>query len=173
MELIDTFLNYQESIKRCMCIVHDPQRAAQGGLGLTAIKLADSFVDQHRAGNGVLTFDKLKAASISYKDIFEEIPIRVRNSALARALISTIQPEAAVSRAAGERLAIGAGSQLERNLTFLNDSLDDVVGEQQKVGPTCMSLLSAAPASGQKLGVHAHLHTYSRAVPWLLMMLCP
>ena len=29
VELIDTFLNYQESIKRCMCIVHDPQRASQ------------------------------------------------------------------------------------------------------------------------------------------------
>ena len=110
---------------------HELHPCLQGGLGLTAIKLSDAFVDQHRAG--ALTFDKLKAASISSRDIFEEIPIRVRNSALAKALISTIHPEAASSKAAGARLAIPPGTQLERNLTFLNDSLDDVVGEQQKV----------------------------------------
>lgn len=32
MELIETFINYQESIKRCICIIYDPQRTKTGGL---------------------------------------------------------------------------------------------------------------------------------------------
>ena len=58
LELIETFINYQESIKRAICIVFDPPRAAQGGLGLTAVRLSDAYVEQHRAGS--LTYEKLK-----------------------------------------------------------------------------------------------------------------
>ena len=32
MELIETFINYQESIKRCICIIYDPQRTKTGSL---------------------------------------------------------------------------------------------------------------------------------------------
>lgn len=32
LELIETFINYQESIKRCICIIYDPQRTKTGSL---------------------------------------------------------------------------------------------------------------------------------------------
>lgn len=35
MELIETFINYQESIKKCICIIYDPQRTKTGGLKVT------------------------------------------------------------------------------------------------------------------------------------------
>ncbi len=44
MELIETFVNYAESIKRCICLVYDPQKSATGSLALKAIKLRDSFL---------------------------------------------------------------------------------------------------------------------------------
>ena len=34
VDLIETFINYQESIKRCIAITYDPQRSAMGGLAL-------------------------------------------------------------------------------------------------------------------------------------------
>ncbi len=34
IDLIETFINYQESIKRCIAITYDPQRSALGGLAL-------------------------------------------------------------------------------------------------------------------------------------------
>ena len=34
VELIETFINYQESIKRCITIIYDPQRSALGGLAI-------------------------------------------------------------------------------------------------------------------------------------------
>lgn len=44
LELIDTFLNYAESIKRCVCIVYDSQKSATGTLALKAIRLKDAFM---------------------------------------------------------------------------------------------------------------------------------
>lgn len=34
IDLIETFINYQESIKRCIAITYDPQRSSMGGLAL-------------------------------------------------------------------------------------------------------------------------------------------
>lgn len=42
MDLIETFVNYHENIKKCVCIVYDPQRSARGGLALKAIRLKDN-----------------------------------------------------------------------------------------------------------------------------------
>ena len=44
IELIETFVNYAESIKRCVCIVYDPQTSVRGTLTLKAITLKDNFI---------------------------------------------------------------------------------------------------------------------------------
>ena len=44
IELIETFVNYAESIKRCVCIIYDPQTSARGTLTLKAITLKDNFI---------------------------------------------------------------------------------------------------------------------------------
>lgn len=44
LELIETFISYAESIKRCVCIVYDPQRSSAGGHALKAVRLKDSFI---------------------------------------------------------------------------------------------------------------------------------
>ena len=64
VELIETFVNYQESIKRCVCIVYDPQRSSHGGLSIKAVKLKDSFIGAYK-GDGVLTIEKVTAGSIT------------------------------------------------------------------------------------------------------------
>ena len=65
LELIETFVNYQESIKRCICIIYDPQRST--ACGLKAVKLQDSFMELYKGG--VLTADKLKASGISWHQV--------------------------------------------------------------------------------------------------------
>ncbi|MBA0566945.1 hypothetical protein Golob_011717 [Gossypium lobatum] len=51
VELIETFMNYQENIRRCVCIIYDPSRSNQGVLALKALKLSDSFMELYRANN--------------------------------------------------------------------------------------------------------------------------
>lgn len=48
VELIDTFVNYHETIKKCVCLVYDPQRSARGQLGLKALRLRDSFIEHFK-----------------------------------------------------------------------------------------------------------------------------
>ena len=41
----------QENIKRCVCIIYDPQRSGQGVLALKALKLTDPFMELYRNQN--------------------------------------------------------------------------------------------------------------------------
>ena len=45
LELIETFINYQESIKRCICIIYDPHRTKTGSLKVSP--LTDTLVRVH------------------------------------------------------------------------------------------------------------------------------
>ncbi|VAH47141.1 unnamed protein product [Triticum turgidum subsp. durum] len=63
VELIETFMNYQENIRRCVCIVYDPSRSSQGVLALKALKLTDSFMDLYR--NNGLTGEKYGLVSVT------------------------------------------------------------------------------------------------------------
>jgi translation initiation factor 3 subunit H len=49
-ELIETFLAYQENIKRCVCIVYDPTRSTQGTFGLKALRLTEQFMEIYKVG---------------------------------------------------------------------------------------------------------------------------
>lgn len=143
LELIETFINYRETIKRCICIIFDPLRADAGALALKALRLREPFIDLHKAGS--LTSEKMKNANVSFRDIFEEIPISVHNSSLGRAVLATLDPGHTMHQAGCDRLDLSASAGLERSLAFLNDCLDDVVTEQQKVrscfAPITMPLL--------------------------------
>eukprot|EP00879_Flechtneria_rotunda_P018428 GHRR01019331.1.p1 GENE.GHRR01019331.1~~GHRR01019331.1.p1 ORF type:complete len:214 (+),score=50.47 GHRR01019331.1:296-937(+) len=44
-EMIETFISYHDSIKKCICIVYDPQKSQRGQVGLRAIRLKDSFIE--------------------------------------------------------------------------------------------------------------------------------
>lgn len=132
VEIIDTFVNYLENLERCICIVYDTLAASGGSLGLKAIRLSDSFVKAFREGS--LTIEKARAGNLSWRETFQEIPISVHNDALATALAATITPAAHVSSRDIARLTLAGAPVLERNLEFLNDCLDDVVVEQNKLG---------------------------------------
>lgn len=44
-EMIETFISYHDSIKKCVCIVYDPQKSQRGQVSLRAIRLKESFID--------------------------------------------------------------------------------------------------------------------------------
>lgn len=47
-EMIETFVSYHESIKKCVCLVFDPQRSARGQLALKAVRLKDTFIEHFK-----------------------------------------------------------------------------------------------------------------------------
>lgn len=47
-EMIETFVSYHESIKKCVCLVYDPQRSGRGQLALKAVRLKDQFIEHFK-----------------------------------------------------------------------------------------------------------------------------
>ena len=76
LDLIETFVNYHENIKKCICIVYDPQRSNRGSLALKAIRLKEQFIGLFKEQK--LTAKDLRDANIGWRDVFQEIPIKVR-----------------------------------------------------------------------------------------------
>ncbi|THU46579.1 hypothetical protein C4D60_Mb09t06420 [Musa balbisiana] len=130
VELIETFMNYQENIRRCVCIIYDPSRSSQGAFALKALKLTDSFMDLHRKNN--FTGEKLREKKLSWVDIFEEIPIKISNSALISAFMTELEPESPVCQCDYDRLKLSTAPYMERNLEFLIDCMEDLSSEQNK-----------------------------------------
>ncbi|CAN6901702.1 unnamed protein product, partial [Brassica oleracea] len=112
VELIETFMNYP------------------GALALKALKLSDSFMELYRGGN--FTGEKLREKNFSWMDIFEEIPIKVSNSALVSAFMTELETDAPVSQGDYDRLHSSTTPFLENNMEFLIKCMDDLSMEQQK-----------------------------------------
>ncbi|KAK9671360.1 hypothetical protein RND81_12G024800 [Saponaria officinalis] len=130
VELIETFMNYQENIRRCVCIIYDPSKSNQGVLALKALKLSDSFMELHRSNS--FTGEMLREKNLTWVDIFEEIPIKVSNSPLISAVMTELQTVQPVSQCDLDRLQLSSTPYMERNLEFLIECMDDLSAEQQK-----------------------------------------
>lgn len=131
VELIDTFMNYQENIRRCVCIIYDPQRSSQGILALKALKLQDSFMELYK--NNQFTGEKLREKNLTWQDIFEEIPVKISNSVLVSSIISELETDAPVTQGDYDRLVLSTNPFMEENIEFLIECMDDLTVEQQKL----------------------------------------
>ena len=130
-ELIETFINYHETLKKTVCLIFDPQRSQRGSLAIKAIRLKESFIEQYKGQK--LTGKELREANISWKDVFAEVPIKIRNSSLVQALIADLVPDNAATQGDSDRLNLSMAPFLEKNLQSLMESVDDLMTEQQKV----------------------------------------
>ena len=77
--------------------------------------------------------ETMRNAGVTWKDVFEEIPIHVHNSSLATALMAQLAPTAPALQCDFDRLTLSSEPLLEKNLEFINESLDDMMSEQSKV----------------------------------------
>ncbi|GLJ52188.1 hypothetical protein SUGI_1110170 [Cryptomeria japonica] len=130
VELIDTFMNYQENIRRCVCIIYDPVRSGQGVLAMKALKLQESFMDLYK--NQEFTGEKLREKNLTWVDIFEEIPVKISNSTLVSAIMTELETDSPVTQGDYDRLALSTNPFIEKNLEFLIECMDDLSGEQQR-----------------------------------------
>lgn len=102
---------------------------------LQAVKLKDGFIELYKAGP--LTIEKLRTANVAWHDVFEELPIKIQNGNLAKAILAQIEPAAASQQSDFKDLRLGSGPMLLKSLDFMNEFLDDAVAEQQKASLAC------------------------------------
>jgi translation initiation factor 3 subunit H len=134
-ELVETFLSYADSIKRCVCVVYDPTYAEQGVCALRALKLSEKFVEAYEEGKRSLTLEKINAKELKWSDVVVEVPLTIRNSALAQAVMGELMrgKESGMNETDYDRLSLSTAPFIEENMKLLGDCMEDFANEQQKV----------------------------------------
>jgi len=130
---IETQFNYQENIKNCVVLIYDPSRTRAAGLALRAFRLTDTFMGMYREGK--ITFDSLAGANQTNADVFQELPVKVRNSHLSSALLLELQDECGINANAADfdRLELHTNPFLEKQMQLLIESIDDLQMESHKL----------------------------------------
>ncbi|KXZ42312.1 hypothetical protein GPECTOR_164g154 [Gonium pectorale] len=131
VELVETFNSYLDNIKKCVAIIYDPQRSSRGSLAVRAVRLKESFIELFREQK--CTVKGLRDANLSWRDIFVDLPIKIRNSNLVQAVVADLVPPPTATQADVDRLNLSFAPFLERNIQSLMECVDDIVAEQHKV----------------------------------------
>ena len=124
----------QSNIKNCVLIIYDPSRARTSGLALRAFRLTDTFMSLY--SDGKVTYDALASANqTASADVFQELPIKVRNSHLNSALLLELQDECGINSHASDfsRLELNTNPFLEKQLQLLIECIEDLQAESNKL----------------------------------------
>mmetsp|Transcript_25433 Transcript_25433/g.58678 ORF Transcript_25433/g.58678 Transcript_25433/m.58678 type:complete len:339 (-) Transcript_25433:112-1128(-) len=135
--LVENQYSYQVDLSRnSVVVLYDPTRTTAGTLALRAYRLSDKAVAMRTSGSN---------AYIPPGEIFEEIPVILKNPGLVRALLFDIGQDCEGNASKGsapaasvdfdvdfDRLDTSTGPYLEKNLEFMCSWVDDLAQEQQK-----------------------------------------
>lgn len=132
LNLLDTFISYEESVKKCVCIVCDPKDCVRGSLALKALRLSKKFMEMYKV-NTSLTAKQLYDAGITWKDIFTEVPIKIENTPLVTALMAEIDRQTVLDSITASRLRLNTLPFLEKQLELMGDGIESLYLEVQDV----------------------------------------
>lgn len=131
VEMIETFMAYAQSIKRCICVLYDPDNDAEGIRGFKAIKLTDTFMAMYKDRH--LSAEKVLASGFSWNQIFQEVPLTVHNSLLATAFMTTLSNETLLDQGDFDRLGKASNATLAQSLSHVMDCVDEQQWELSKL----------------------------------------
>jgi len=143
--LLENQLSYQTDLSpNAVVMLYDPMQTAHGKLMLRCYRLTEECLDYK---------NKSKNTYIDPDKIFEEVPVKLTNPGLARALLADIVTEGATAAGTSaallqsvntgssltmnadttfDRLDLSTNPYLEKHLGFLCTWVDDLSAEQQK-----------------------------------------
>jgi len=127
--LLDSQFNYQNSIEESIVLVYDPLKTAKGHMSLKAMRLTPAMMQLYKDGD--FSPDSVKKAGLSYEQMFEEVPIVIKNSQLINALcceLDVIAPPAHPYNF----LDLATSSVLEKDLKLLLESVDEMSQDSNK-----------------------------------------
>jgi len=127
--LVDTQFIYQSEIPKSVVIVYDPLQLAEGK-AFRAFRLKSAFMKKYAENKKALTSGAALAPTTS-QEIFQEVPMTIVNPVMVEAFLLDQSRKTNENQFAA--LDLENQSYLEKNITFLLDSLDYLSSEQQKM----------------------------------------
>ncbi|ANB11025.1 hypothetical protein AWJ20_3821 [Sugiyamaella lignohabitans] len=113
---------YQAENADSVVLVYDTAKSNQGGLALRAYRLSNSYLNAKK--DGKFTTENLVKNELSYSNIFQELPIDVKNSHLVTLYLHSAK-EATENVKDYDDLAISVDQFLEQNIEGIFDSVDE------------------------------------------------
>jgi len=129
---VDSQFHYQDSIAESVVLVYDPLQSQQGMLAFRAFRLTDELMDLYRSGEKNFTPEGLSEKKMTFSNLFEEVPVVVKNSNLVNALVCEIESQ--IPRTDREPfLSLATGSYLEKSVHLLIEGVDELGQDSQKL----------------------------------------
>merc|ERR1712048_373891 len=130
--LLESQFNYQDSISESVVLTYDPLQSQQGILSLKAYRLTEKLMELYRSGEKVFTTEGLAEKDMCYSQLFEEVPVVIKNSNLINALMCEI--ESKLPRHDNQQfLSLATGSYLEKSVHLLIEGVDELGQDSQKL----------------------------------------
>jgi translation initiation factor 3 subunit H len=135
-EVLQQQFDTQEDLgPNALMLLIDPYRAAEGTLAVRAYRLTDLFMARYAATMGQMGHEEMVKSEIASSSVFEEVPVRLRNTALAECYLQQLSA-ASAAQAAGSgselsRLFVSSSSMLEKNMEKLCEQVDELKKEQR------------------------------------------
>lgn len=124
--VLENQLSYQTDLSpNAVVLLYDPMQTSHGNLVLKCFRLSDDCVKLKT--EGLNTF-------VDPKSIFEEIPVKLTNPGLARALLADLDVESRTENldTTFDRLDLSTNPYLEKHLEYLCGWVDELASEQHK-----------------------------------------
>lgn len=130
---VESQFHYQNSISESVVIVYDPLQTHQGILSFKAYRLTEVLMDLWKSGK-VENFspDGLSQRGVHFDNLFEEIPVVLKNSNLMNTLVCEIEDRTRLP----DRetfLSLATGSYLEKSVHRLIEGVDELCQDAQKL----------------------------------------
>ncbi|KAJ7404986.1 hypothetical protein WISP_142342 [Willisornis vidua] len=105
------------------CESPDPIKTAQGSLSLKAYRLTPKLMEVCKEKD--FSPEALKKANIAYENMFEEVPIVIKNSYLINVMLWELEKKSAVADR-HELLSLASSNHLGKSLQLLMDRVDEM-----------------------------------------------
>lgn len=129
LPLLESQFHYQTSIEESVVVIYDTQKSARGFLTLKAYRLTPQAIAMYK--DGEFTPEALRTLKVSYENLFVEVPIVIKNSALTNIMMSELS-ELVPEEEGKHFLDLGTSSVLESHLRSVMERVDELNQEATK-----------------------------------------
>jgi len=123
---------YQNSIEESVVLVYDPMKTMQGMLSFQAYRLTPVLMELFHSGEKAFTPESLAKHGLMPSNLFEEVPVIIKNSNLASILLCEIEHIANITDK-DSFLSLATGSYLEKSVQLLMEGADELCQDAQRL----------------------------------------
>ncbi|XP_058815224.1 eukaryotic translation initiation factor 3 subunit H [Topomyia yanbarensis] len=152
LPLLESQYHYQTSIEESVVVIYDTQKSKRGFLTLKAYRLTPQAIAMYKEGE--FTPEALRNLKVGYENLFLEVPIVIKNSALCNIMMSELA-EMVPEEEGTHFLDLGTASVLENHLRCLMDRVDELNQEANKFNKYQQAVIRQEQDKHRVLARHA------------------